>query len=55
MKQHGLTKFTPQTLPVLDALRAQGMTYKSIAYQLGVDFQTVRRAILRISTYKGYP
>lgn len=43
------------TLPTLDALYAQGMTYMAIAYQLGVSWQTVRRAILRIGTYKGMP
>lgn len=54
-KRHGLTKFTADTLPTLDALYAQGMTYMAIAYQLGVSWQTVRRAILRIGTYKGMP
>ena len=54
-KRHGLTKFNSDTLPTLDALYAQGMTYMAIAFQLGVSWQTVRRAILRIGTYKGMP
>ena len=48
-----LRKFTPATLPTLDALRQQGRTYLSIATALGVSYATVYRAVNRQDTYKG--
>ena len=50
-----LRRFSPATLPTLDALRRLGRTYQSIADSLGVSYVTVYRACNRIETYKGMP
>ena len=52
-KPHGLTRFTPEILATLDALKHQGKTYHSIAYATGVSIMTVYRAINRLGTYRG--
>ena len=42
-----------ETLATLDAIRAQGVTYREIAAALGISYTTTYRACNRLETYRG--